>query len=172
MGRISERNLCYRSREQIAEDLHIALHCGISYGGRHSLYKRAFWAWSEFEGKHEGCHWWSRAALESWAEHRDLKRLCHEHVVPMDTLIGIIEKLNDKSAHNIRNVLHKFCVGVSILRTEHALLNTRFRSTMPDGWGQQPLGKRDEFARYRVFPQIVLVCQAPATSDSFRRNCI
>jgi len=169
MGRLSERNPCYRTRQQIADDIHFALHSQISFGGRHSIYKKAFWVWSEFEGKHQGCIWWSQAAIDSWTTEKKLKLLCHEHVVPMSALVHVLESLNDKSAKNIRNVLHKFCVGASILRTEHAHLNTLFRSKMPPGWGDLPLSQRDPFARYRHCSNIVLVCNNSNLPDALNR---
>jgi hypothetical protein len=90
------------------------------------------WIWSEFEGKYEGCRYWSEGALEA---RRTNKPIVHEHLVPKRVIIDLLMSIRNPTAGAIRDLLDRFCVGVVVSQEEDRKLNScRLRSTMPQGW--------------------------------------
>lgn len=100
------------------------------------------WVWSEFNGKHQGCKFWSEKALSSGLQN---KHLIHEHLVPRKVLMNKLfsEVIPDKQ--NIFEFLDTYCVGVVVTKDEDNMLNKiGLRSEMPSDWDN-----KDPWARYK-----------------------
>jgi hypothetical protein len=74
----------------------------------------------------------------------------------MKTLMQMLSSLEDPTPAVVEAMLEKFCIGVVILRSEHQILNEKYRSSMPSGWDELPIEKRDPFARYVIHPSLTL----------------
>ncbi len=62
MGRISENSLRYRKKEKMVSDVVFVLNTPddqLSYAAKYSVLKQVTWAWTEYNGKYEGCEYWS-----------------------------------------------------------------------------------------------------------------
>ncbi|MWJ26727.1 hypothetical protein GPM19_00645 [Halomonas sp. ZH2S] len=141
MARISEKNARFRSKETICNDLARVLSADLSYGTKFAVVSEITWVWSEFDGKHKGCKYWSSKALQSGLPYREL---VHEHIVPKKILINSIINDIENSPQKIYGFLQRFCVGVVVTRDEDFLLNAAgLRSKMPENWDG-----RDPWARY------------------------
>lgn len=115
----------------------------LSHGTKHSVIDNVIWVWSEFDGKYEGCKYWS---IEAQSDSEEDKDLIHEHLVPRKIIREKIFSLKNPTKLDISHVLEKYCVGVVITKREDETLNFyKLRSTMPANWD----GK-DVWARYKV----------------------
>lgn len=129
-----------RSREELATDAAFAIGSPLSDGSKYALLDNILWVWSEFDGKYQGCRWWSENALLQQTELR------HEHAVPRRVLIERLMGLRLPTGGEISSVLSELCVGVVVTRAEDArLTSVGLRKRMPDDWD----GK-DALARYRA----------------------
>ena len=144
MGRIAITNPRYRTREQIVDDVFEALrHERFTWAARAAVINDAIWSWTEFEGKLEGCRWWTAAALRS---RRSPKNLRHEHVVPKNIVATRLRELAPVTREAIRSLFESLCIGAVVTKGEDKVLNAQgLRSRMPDGWDGS-----DVWARYRV----------------------
>lgn len=142
MARVSEKHPCYRTREQICEDVARVLRSSLSYGTKHAVLANAVWVWSEFEGKIKGCSRWSRAARSN----PTIKGLIHEHVVPKSVLIRMLFDLSNPTTEAVAGILDRFCIGVVVTRDEDKrLTQAGVRRRMPDDWDG-----RDVWVRHRL----------------------
>ncbi len=129
-----------RSREQLAQDAAFVIGSPLSAGSKYALLDNILWVWSEFDGKYDGCKWWSEQAL------RDRTDLRHEHAVPRRYLIERLMNLGQPTLSEVSAMLSELCVGVVVTRAEDArLTSTGLRKRMPEDWD----GK-DVLDRYRA----------------------
>jgi hypothetical protein len=159
MGRISEKHLRYRSREQMSADAAIALRSAMSHGGKHSVLQVIMWAWTEFHGKYVGCPYWTPGAIaEQAADPRLLaKRLRHEHAVPRRVVIEGLFALGQPDQERVHAYLTATLFGVVVTRGEDRLLDTPYRRTMPPEFHDPASpGYRDPWLRYRRCGMTVL----------------
>lgn len=142
MPRIPEKNPRYRTKSQISADVARILKSKLHHGTKFAVLAEVVWVWSEFEGKYQGCKYWSERALRV---RNDSKILVHDHIVPKKIVYDMLFGLGAPSARAVRRILRRFCIGAIITREEDQRLNALgLRSRMPDGWDG-----RDPWARYR-----------------------
>lgn len=157
MARISERNLRYRTKPQLAEDLCKVLCSDLHYGTKFCVLSEATWVWSEFYGKHKGCPWRSKKAMNI----EDLRTLIHEHAVPKKELIEKLFELKSPSPRKVFNLMEKFCIGVLITKEEDRnLREAKLTNKMPECWDGNNV-----WARYE---QVGIVAQQVAGGDATR----
>jgi len=100
------------------------------------------WVWSEFDGKHKGCKFWSEKAH---ASNLETKHLIHEHLVPRKVITHKLFNDIPHSKQEISDFLSDFCVGVVVTKDEDNMLNmAELKSSMPDDWDN-----KDAWARYK-----------------------
>ena len=120
----------------------------LTYGTKFAVISEIFWVWSEFDGKHRGCRFWSVEARKS---ERDVKNLIHEHVVPRKAMLSHFDlsqvPKKPVSEMEVRSVLDRFCIGCVITKEEDARLNSqRLNSAMPDEWDHVDIWARYDLA--------------------------
>lgn len=141
MAKISVKNPRFRSKETICKDLSCVLSADLSYGTKFAVVSEITWVWSEFDGKHQGCEYWSEKALASGLPNN---QLVHEHIVPKKILIDSIMNYVEKSPEAIYKYLDRFCIGAVVTKEEDNLLSENgLKSSMPDPWDGDP------WARYK-----------------------
>lgn len=123
----------FRTKEEMCEDIAEVLNSQtLSHGTKRSVVDHVLWVWSEFNGKYEGCPYWSESAIESGEGNVDL---IHDHAIPRKLIREQIF-IHDKKATSeiIRKILDKHCIGVVITKNEDLILNERkLRSALPYG---------------------------------------
>jgi hypothetical protein len=136
-------NKRFRTKPEICRDVAYVLTAPLSVGTKTAVLNDAIWTWSEFDGKFEGCKFWSSNAL---CFRGNRKLLVHEHLVPRKVLIDWLLELSAPSIEVVSDIFENFCVGVIVTKDEDLILNKLgLRASMPDAW------KREEpWARYRV----------------------
>lgn len=143
MARISEKNNRYRSKETICKDLAYVLSSEVSYGTKYAVVHEITWIWSEFNGKHQGCKYWSEKAINSGLTN---KELIHEHIVPRKVMISALMNMENPTPDKIFNYLKKYCIGVVVTKEEDIRLNKAgLRSKMPNSWNED-----DPWERYNL----------------------
>ena len=143
MGKISEKSPLFRTKQVMLEDLAFVLSQGnLRHGTKFAVLDQIIWVWSEFDGKHDGCRFWSNEALQSGSKRAGL---IHEHLVPRNIIRSKIFALEMPDMHSIKCILEGTCIGVVVTKTEDDRLREfKLNKAMPDGWD----GK-DVWARYR-----------------------
>ena len=89
----------------------------------------------------EHCYWTFAA--------KNAKITEKEHVIPMSAIVTILLALDDLSPNSVKECIKKYAVYCMVTKEEHALLNTKYQRSMPDGFnkeGDKLFGK--PFARY------------------------
>ena len=149
MARIPQKNERFRTKEQIVTDVVHLLNAPVSWGTKHAVIAEAFWVWTEFDGKYEGCRFWSQSA---WVARKEAKHLRHDHAVPKKVLFEELRGMEGRATvPGVRQLFESWCIGVVITVAEDArLTKMRLRAAMPLGWDRS-----DAFARY-VRAQILL----------------
>jgi len=133
MARVSPKNPRYRSKEEICRDVAFVISCEtLHIGTRLAVVDQVFWVWTEFDGKYDGCKYWSKKA-KALPKGEAKGNLVHEHLVPRKVVRQKL--LRCKSANDVRTVLETWCIGVVVTREEDQLLNSlRLGSAMPHDW--------------------------------------
>lgn len=143
MARISEKNPRFRSKDTICRDLAQVLNADLSYGTKFAVVSEITWVWSEFDGKHQGCKYWSSTALRSRLPN---KHLVHEHIVPKKVIVNSLMNEVGRTPERIYDFLERFCIGVVVTKDEDTALNSAgLRSKMPEDWDGE-----DPWARYKA----------------------
>lgn len=138
----------HRDKLTICEDLAIILGPGcaaLSEGAKYAVIDQALALWSAYEGKHEGCRYWTKEAIFARREHlrydgSGLKipsehQLIHEHIVPRNIIRDVLLELQSPSALDVNELLEQYCVGAVITKLQDARLTEMgLRSSMPRGW--------------------------------------
>ena len=150
MARVSEKNVRYRTKDEICGDLAFVLACEeLHIGTRLCVVDQVFWVWSEWDGKHRGCKLWSakaREVAEQVGKGPLRGILIHEHLVPKKLIREKLLALPSPSAVEIRILLDAWCIGVVVTKEEDKRLNDcGLGSSMPRDWD----GK-DVWARYTM----------------------
>jgi len=144
MPRIPERNGRYRTKQEVCEDISTVLNLPLRWGTQYAVLADACWVWSEFDGKYDGCAYWSRKA---WAARDSRKHLRHDHVVPKQLIVQELKAIRGKATpKRVRQVLAKWCVGAVItIDEDRRLTKLGLRARMPDDWNGI-----DSWARYTL----------------------
>ena len=131
MGKISEKNLRYRTKEQMTKDVHFILNAPVSYAAKYAVLHEVTWIWTEFHGKHLGCKFWSKAALK--LPRKGISKLAiHEHLVPRRIVISRLIGLSQPSHDDVFSILDRYLIGVVITNEENARLNAaKYGKEMP-----------------------------------------
>jgi len=149
MARISPKNKRFRTKDEICRDVsHILRSSDLHDGTKLAVIDQIFWVWSEFDGKHAGCKYWSKAATESGLKN---KGLVHEHLIPRKIVREMILNLEDLSPEAVNDILDRFCVGVVVTKAEDTRLNElKLNSQMPPDWDHKNLWARYHAAGIEV----------------------
>lgn len=152
MGRIAEKNIRYRTKQQIVEDTAFVLACeNLQFGTKYAVVDQVIWVWSEFEGKHRGCRYWSEKAVATGSKREGL---VHEHVVPRKVIREKLFTLSKPSISSVKRILEKYCIGVVVTKEEDVhLRNLQLHSSMPEDWDRKDVWARYKKANIRVTPQ-------------------
>lgn len=140
-------------RNQLANDVSIAISSGLSRAAKVSVIDWACWRWTGSSGKYCGCPYWSRAALAElstrgpgrWGE------WCrHEHVVPRVVISEKLLALPDPTPPRIHEVLGLFAIGCVVTIDEDRRLSRGMRTKMPAAFGLEGHAMfQNAWARYR-----------------------
>ncbi len=126
----------FRSKEEIATDIAFILKAPVKLGTKLAVLKDAMWVWTEFNGKYEGCPYWTGMAMIVYAmNRRDGKKyaaLCHEHVVPKRVVIEMLTSLDEPTPEAVFGICTKFLHAVVVTVQEDRILNCMYQSTMPE----------------------------------------
>jgi|CXWL01.1.fsa_nt_gi hypothetical protein len=136
MARIPHTNPRYRTKSEICADVSAVLKSTLHYGTKFAVLDDVVWVWSEFEGKRDGCRFWSELARRAIPS----TKLIHEHVVPQNVIIRRLLSLRQPSAASVKRVLNRFCIGVVVTHDEdRKLTRLGLRAKMPNDWdGKTP----------------------------------
>ena len=144
MPKISNSNLRFRTKAELCADIAFVLNSSLHYGTKFAVLSEATWVWTEFDGKDNGCKYWSEAA---WKVQDDRRQLVHEHVIPKSIVIQRLLALSPATAESVNQLMGSYCLGAVITRKEDAHLNSHgLRSTMPLDWDEQNAWARYEHA--------------------------
>jgi hypothetical protein len=156
MARVSPKHPSYRTKEEIVRDLTYVLNAPVSLGTKIAVINNAAWVWTEFDGKYEGCRYWSALAMMARKADRNFK-LIHEHVVPRDVIRKLLLELNPATDLKVSDVCNRFLIGVVVTEAEDSLLNALFSKTMPtEFWDATHPSFQDPWLRYKRFPIIMV----------------
>jgi hypothetical protein len=148
---MSSKSKKHRTKEQMAKDVLAALNAPMSYRAKEVVLLDVFSAWTESEGKYNGCPYWSERA---WELHRACsweKNVRHEHAIPKKVLRDLLLRLESLTEETVATYLDFFLIGVVVTIEEDERLNDRFKSEMPDTfWKRGDKDYLDRFARYKV----------------------
>ena len=141
MGKIATKNPSYRTKEVLVRDLTIVLNAPLSHGTKCAVLRNAAWTWTEFDGKHEGCPYWTEAAQAQWTGiSKDFR---HEHAVPIAVVMKMLLDVENPTEEQVRSICERFLIGVVVTEGEDELLNGRYGRTMPQmcirdrGWSHR-----------------------------------
>lgn len=145
MAKISNKSAGYRTKEEICRDVAFILNYKeLHRGTQLAVMDQAIWVWSEFDGKYEGCKYWSKNA-EAFPKSDARKNLVHEHLVPRKVIRQKLLSFENLTASVVRSVLEAWCIGVVVTKEEDQRLNSlKLGSSMPQGWDGI-----DAWARYK-----------------------
>jgi hypothetical protein len=144
VARISPINVRFRSKSEICHDVSFVLNCTeLHIGTKHAVVDQVLWVWTEFDGKHVGCKYWSKEAVATRSKRNGL---IHEHLVPRKIVRDKLFGLRKPTTEAVRRTLTNWCVGVVVTAEEDQRLNAPgLNSSMPKTWD-----KRDRWARYKA----------------------
>ena len=154
MARVSQKHPSYRTKEIIARDVAFVLNAPLSYGTQQAVLNNAAWTWTEFDGKVEGCRYWSveasgrklvslhkqvsalkaKVASGDSVDLRALKRIncIHEHAVPRKVFCQIIRQIITPSAENVFEVCERLLQAAIVTDEEDKrLCESTLRQMMP-----------------------------------------
>jgi hypothetical protein len=100
MPRIPNDNPRYRTKDEICEDIAFVLNSSLRYGSRFAVLSEAMWVWTEFNGKYDGCEYWSEEASKVRDQQ---KMLVHEHIIPKSIVIHRLEALPKPTTASLVN---------------------------------------------------------------------
>ena len=173
MGRISEKNKRFRSKETIINDVYNVLKSDLSYGTKFAVIHDVTWVWTEFYGKYVGCPYWSEEALKLYKNKNEIinfsngKYLRHEHIVPRNIVINELLNLKEITKKKVKTILENTLIGVIITKEEDKLL---LKDKMPaklDGKSLLDYTEKDKWLRYILVDEIS-VCRVEWTKDRNR----
>jgi hypothetical protein len=113
-------------------DLTKVLNSDLTYGTKHAVIHNIQWSWTEFDGKYEGCRYWSEAAREQYDKDRKSKGLRHEHIVPRRIVTQMLFSLPAPTEEQVRVICETYLIGVVVTRDEDRKLNKKHAKKMPD----------------------------------------
>jgi len=117
-----------RSRSRMADDVALALKSSLSRRAQVAVLNNVCWEWTEYDGKYEGCRWWTRDAIDAFNSKFDkpkrirVKSLRHEHVVPRRVVIELLFGLPTQAPEAVLEVLQKFLQVVVVTEKQEAKL--------------------------------------------------
>ena len=149
MGRVSERHLRYRTKEQIVHDVAFVLSAPLAKGTKWAVLRDVAWVWTEFEGKYKGCRYWSKCARQQYLKSGS-SGLRHEHIVPKDVVIKMLLNLSSPTPEKVQEVCEKFLIGTVVTMHEDAVLRV-FLKIMPPAFDDPDSSDyHNPWLRYRL----------------------
>lgn len=135
MAQIRQSDRRFRTKDEIVADIAFMLTAPVAFGTRYAVLFQATWAWTEMDGKYEGCPYWTDTAFGWYCATRHAKSrrrfLRHEHAVPKKVVIQMLTDLRSPSIEEVRRICETFLKGVVVTKLEDDLLNLQYKSTMP-----------------------------------------
>jgi hypothetical protein len=169
MGRVSEKNLRYRSKAEIVRDLTFVLNAPLTIGTKWAVIRDIAWVWTEFHGKYRGCPHWTKMARMQRHLHRN-EGLRHEHAVPKSVVIKMLFDLHAPTEEQVREICERFLIGVVVTREENDVLNMEFGRCMPsEFFDRASPDYLDPWLRYTKYNIEVVSCE-PGTSRFYPRE--
>src|SRR5438067_1632121 len=132
MARINPKNKRFRTRQQMAADISVALRSELTYGGKFDVLSAVMWAWTEYAGKYLGCRYWTKLAIGTYQRDHNIRNLRHEHVVPKRCVMAMLFSLADATPDVVYALLSRYLIGVIVTREEDAILAVEHSQSMPD----------------------------------------
>lgn len=133
-----KNNPYYRNKEQLADDVYnVLLSDNLSIGAKHAVIHEVTWLWTEFDGKYNGCPYWSKNALVYLDKpgKEKAKLLRHDHVIPRNLIIKRLLYGQKMSRDELFDFLHQNLLGCVVLKEEDTYLNDiGYQRVMPSGW--------------------------------------
>ena len=152
----SPKHPCFRTLEQVAEDVAYVLKAPLTEGTKFAVLNNACWAWTEFGGKYQGCPRWTKLAMlrRCVAFKNGLKRrfegLRREHAVPRSLVIELLRNLDTPTPTSVYEICNKFLHGVVVTKEEDDILNCLYRKHMPSEFFDPTSPEyHDPFLRYK-----------------------
>ena len=102
----------------------------LSYAAKYSVLKQATWAWTEYNGKYEGCEYWSVKDKQEYKENPKAEKR-HEHIVPKQIVIKKLMKLENPTSDIVKKMMERLLLGVVVTLEEDKALNKKYRRKMP-----------------------------------------
>ena len=150
MGRIAKSNGRYRTKQVLCRDVAFVLNSELHYGTKCVVLDNAMWVWSEFDGKYDGCKFWSAEAARAGQEEKQI----HDHAVPKKVLMEFLLRMSRPTPEEVERFFESYCFGAVITKAEDDALNKLgLRSKMPSDWDGI-----DPWARYKA-AKIVLITE-------------
>jgi hypothetical protein len=148
MGRVSERHLRYRTKDEIVQDVTFVLNAPLKNGTKWAVLRDIAWVWTEFQGKYKGCRHWTKMARLKQSDAK--ARLRHEHVVPRTIVINMLLELNSPSREQVHEICERYLIGAVVTPDEDARLNEKYGRTMPKDFYEPTSPQyRDPWLRYK-----------------------
>ncbi|WP_038244084.1 hypothetical protein [Virgibacillus salexigens] len=127
----------------------------LPLGNVHILLDDFLWGWTEYNGKHKGCKWWSDRAYEQYAnrEKNKTKGLIHDHVVPRNVIRHeVLEMLYNKcSNEDLYKFLEENLIGCVITKEEDNMLrNLGLRDVLGSSLNSDTVWNRYETAKISI----------------------
>lgn len=151
----------YTSKDEIVRDVTFILSAPVSDATKAIVLKRAIWSWTEWDGKHVGCRFWTTLAQSTFSEGttRRKRLLRHEHVVPLKVLKRMLVSLRPPSLDSVQAVFEQFVIAAVVHRSEHDALDAKFKCSMPPEFDDpQSQDFQNPWLRYEVCQIVPLDC--------------
>lgn len=161
---MKENNIKFRTKSEILFDSVFILNSPITKGAKYMALNDVCWQWTEFEGKYEGCRYWSEEAIKLLKnlkndnekfKYSDYFR--HEHIVPRKGLIEKIFNIKNINEEILEKVLNKYLIGVVVTISEEKVLNKfGYKQNMPKEFYQSDnKNYNNEWLRYKKLSILV-----------------
>src|SRR5689334_3922683 len=109
MGRGPRKRTKEELRAELVRDVTFVLNAPLTDRTKRVVCLEAFSAWTELNGKHKGCRFWSKEAFEAephillgWPLMRG-KNLRHEHAVPKKVLWSVLLEFKSPTEKTVRH---------------------------------------------------------------------
>ncbi|AMV18892.1 hypothetical protein [Planctomyces sp. SH-PL14] len=147
----------YHSKDEIIRDVTFILTAPVADPTKGAVLKRAMWYWTEFDGKHGGCRYWTARARRVYLKRTTTtrgawkKQLRHEHVVPRKVIREKLLSLEPPTEDAVRDIFERFVIAAVIHCKEDARLRKKLQSSMPPGFSDPASpGYQEPWLRYQA----------------------
>src|SRR5207249_2235324 len=100
----------HRTKEEMAKDVLAALNAPMSYRAKVVVLLDVFSAWTESEGKYNGCLYWSEGAWKLRLQLEWKNKVRHEHGIPKNVLKKQLLSLENPNEETVADYLDCFLI--------------------------------------------------------------